>query len=113
MKCSWKFLLLVFLFVGFVISCSEPPNARMAELQRYYALKGEGMTPTIKKVEQRNTTQGGTTPHLSTTNAPVTSAPASSATTTNVSTTDLPPTNLSPTNVPATIAPATNAPAPR
>ena len=58
MKCSWKFLLLVFLLVGFVISCSEPPNPRMAELQRYYALKGERMTPTIKKVEQRNTTQG-------------------------------------------------------
>ncbi len=24
MKSSWKFLLLIFLFVGFVISCSEP-----------------------------------------------------------------------------------------
>ncbi len=96
MKCSWKLVLLVFLLVGFIISCSEPPNPRMAELQRYYALKGERMTPTIKKVEQRNTTQGGTTPHLSTTNAPVTSTPG---------------TNAATTNVPATIAPTTNAPA--
>ncbi len=71
MKFSWKFLSLIFLFVGFVLSCSEP-DPKMAELQRYYAQKGEGMIPTIEKVEQRNTNpQRGTTPHLSTTNAPV------------------------------------------
>ena len=72
MRSFWKFLLLIFLFIGFVISCTEPPNSRMAELQRYYALKGEGIMPTIKKVAltTRVTTQADERlPVLSTTNA--------------------------------------------
>jgi hypothetical protein len=61
-----------FLFlVGLLMSaCSQPEDLQTAQLQRYYAQKGEEMTPTISKVEQSNPREG-TTPHLSTTNAPV------------------------------------------
>jgi hypothetical protein len=75
----------------------------MAELQRYYAQKGEGISPTVKKVEQANPGQAKT-PYLSTTNVPA------------LSTTNVP--YLSTTNVPAlstTNAPSistTNAPVP-
>jgi hypothetical protein len=60
---------LVFL-VGLLISSCAEPDMQTAELQRAYARRGEEMTPTINKVEQRNP-QRGTTPHLSTTNTPV------------------------------------------
>ena len=103
MKCSCKFLLLIFVLVGVVISCSEPPNPRMAEFQRYYALKGDGINPPIKRVALKTTGQAGTMPDqktapvLSTTNAPL-------STTNNVPA-------LSTDNAPATLAPSTNAPA--
>jgi hypothetical protein len=60
-------LLLVGLFLS---ACSQPEDLQTAQLQRYYAKKGEEMTPTIRKVEQSNPRKGST-PHLSTTNAPV------------------------------------------
>ena len=51
MKCSREFLFLA----GFLIcSCSEP-DPRMAELQRYYAQRGEGINPPVKKVETKVT----------------------------------------------------------
>ena len=93
MKCSCKFLLLIFVPVGVVVSCTEPPNPQMAELQRYYALKGDGINPPIKRVALKTTGQAGampdqkTAPVLSTTNAPL-------STTNNVPA-------LSTTNVPA------------
>jgi hypothetical protein len=61
-----------FLFLaGFLISaCSSPPDLETAQAQLKYAKMGEGMTPTINKVEQSNP-QRGTTPHLSTTSPPV------------------------------------------
>ena len=66
MKCARDFLFLA----GFLISaCSQPPDLQTAKLQRFYAEKGEKMTPMIDNVEQRNPQQG-TTPSLSTTNAP-------------------------------------------
>ena len=89
MKCSCKFLLLIFVPVGVVVSCTEPPNPRMAELQRYYALKGDGINPPIKRVALKTTGQAGTMPDqktapvLSTTNAPLSttySVPALSTT---------------------------------
>ncbi|MGB7793715.1 MAG: hypothetical protein WBL39_21155, partial [Terrimicrobiaceae bacterium] len=56
---------------GLVISgCSQPEDLSTAELQRYYAKKGEEMTPTISRVEQSNP-RGGTTPHISTKTPPV------------------------------------------
>ena len=103
MKSSWKFLLLVFLFVGWVISCSQPPNAKMAELQRYYAFKGEGVNPPVKRVALKTTGRAGTMPDRST--APVlgtTNTPAAP------SSTNVPA--LSTTNAPATNTPSTNAP---
>jgi hypothetical protein len=67
MKCARDFLFLA----GFLISaCTSQPDPQTAKLQRFYAEKGEEMTPMIKKVEQRNPQQG-TTPSLSTTNAPI------------------------------------------
>jgi hypothetical protein len=116
MKCSCKFLLLIPLFVGFEISCSQPPNSQIAELQRYYALKGDGINPPVKRVALKTSGQAGTVPDQST--APVlssTNAPALSSTnipvlsSTNVpalSTTNSP--LFSTTNAPATFAPSTN-----
>ena len=52
----------------FLISACSQPDPQAAKLQRFYAEKGEEMTPTVNKVEQRNPQQG-TTPSLSTTNA--------------------------------------------
>ena len=112
MKRSCKLLLLIFLLVGLVISCSEPPNPRMAELQSYYALKGDGINPPIKRVALKTTGRAGTVPDRST--APVLSTTTPTLSTNNVpalSTTNVPA--LSTTNAPATIAPATNAPAPQ
>ncbi|HEY5814194.1 MAG TPA: hypothetical protein VIT23_16250 [Terrimicrobiaceae bacterium] len=68
MKRPWK---LAFFASLLLAGCSQPPDLQTAELQRYYAEMGETMTPTIKKVEQRNVREGTTTPHLSTTNRPV------------------------------------------
>ena len=110
MKCSCKFLLLIFVPVGVVVSCTEPPNPRMAELQRYYALKGDGINPPIKRVALKTTGQAGTIPDqktapvLSTTNAPLSTTNSVPA----LSTTNAPV--LSTTNAPATLAPSTNAP---
>jgi hypothetical protein len=59
-----------FLLAGLFISACSQPDQQTAELQRTYAQMGEHMTPTINKVEQRNTRRG-TTPHLSTTTPPV------------------------------------------
>jgi hypothetical protein len=115
MKRSCKFLLLIFALVGLVISCSEPFNPQMAELQRYYALKGDGINPPVKSVALKTTGQAGTIPDrktapvLSTTNVPL-------STTNNVpalSTTNVPALStpaLYSTNAPATLAPSTNAP---
>lgn len=81
----------------------------MAELQRYYALEGEGINPPVKRVALKTTGQAGTmadrstAPVLGSTNAPAlgsTKVPALS--TTNVpalSTTNAPV--LSTTNTPA------------
>jgi hypothetical protein len=127
MKRSCKFLLLIFALVGLVISCSETFNPRMAEFQRYYALKGDGINPPVKSVALKTTGQAGTIPDqktapvLSTTNAPLsTTNNVPPLSTTNVpvlstpnvpvlSTTNVPV--LSTTNAPATLAPSTNAPA--
>jgi hypothetical protein len=119
MKRSCKFLLLIFVVVGLVISCSEPPNPRMAELQRYYALKGDGINPPVRSVALKTTAQAGTmadsatAPVLSTTNVPLSTTnnvPALS--TTNVPALSTPnPSTLYSTNAPATLAPSTNAPA--
>jgi hypothetical protein len=119
MKRSCKFLLLIFAVVGLAISCSEPPNPRMAELQRYYALKGDGINPPVKSVALKTTGQAGTmadsrtAPVLSTTNVPLSTTnnvPALS--TTNVPALSTPnPSALYSTNAPATLAPSTNAPA--
>ena len=99
MKYTREFLL----FTGFLISaCSEPPDLQMAELQRYYAQKGEGISPAVKKPEKPNTRQG-TIPYLSTTNVP---APLST-TPPPLSTTNAPP-PLSTTNAPPPLS-ATNA----
>jgi hypothetical protein len=99
------------MLVGLVISCSEPPNPRMAELQRYYALKGDGINPPIKRVALKTTGQAGTMPDRST--APVLGTTNAPLSTTNsvpaLSTTNVPA--LSTTNAPATLAPSTNAPA--
>jgi hypothetical protein len=55
MKCARDFLFLA----GFLISaCSSQPDLQTAKLQRFYAEKGEEMTPMISKVEQRNPRQG-------------------------------------------------------
>jgi hypothetical protein len=119
MKCSCKFLLLIFVLVGLVTSCSEPPNPRMAELQRYYALKGDGINPPVKSVALKTTGQAGTIPDsktapvLSTTNAPLSTTnnvPALSTTNVPALSTPNPPALYS-TNAPATLAPSTNAPA--
>jgi len=87
----------------------------MAELQRYYALKGDGLNPPVKSVALKTTGQAGTMPDrntapvLSTTNVPL-------STTNNVpalSTTNVPALStpaLYSTNAPATLAPSTNAP---
>jgi hypothetical protein len=104
MKYTRGFLLLA----GFLISaCSEPPDPQMAKLQRYYAQKGEGISPAVKKPENPNTRQARM-PYLSTTNVP---APLS---TTNapppLSTTNAPP-PLSTTNAPPPLS-TTNAPPP-
>ena len=97
MKCSCKFLLLIFVPVGVVVSCTGPPDPRMAELQRYYALKGDGINPPIKRVALKTTGRAGTMPDqktapvLSTTNAPVSatnSVPALSTTNVPVLSTD-------------------------
>ena len=119
MKCSCKFLLLIFVPVGVVVSCTEPPDPRMAELQHYYALKGDGINPPIKRVALKTTGQAGTMPDqktapvLSTTNAPLsTTNNVPALTTTNMpalSTTNAPVPST--TNAPATLAPSTNAPA--
>ena len=77
MKRSCKLLLLIFVLVGLVISCSEPPNPRMAELQSYYALKGDGINPPIKRVALKTTGRAGTVPDRST--APVLSTTNSDA----------------------------------
>ena len=56
---------------GFLTSaCSSQPDQETAQAQLKYAKMGEGMTPTINKVEQSNP-QRGTTPHLSTTSPAV------------------------------------------
>jgi hypothetical protein len=121
MKCSWKLVpWLVFLFGGLVFSCSEPPNARMAELQQYYAFQGEGINPPIKRVALKTTGQAGTMPDqktapvLGTTNPPAalssTNVPALSNTNVPVLSTPNAPV-LSTTNAPPTLAPSTNAPA--
>jgi hypothetical protein len=110
MKRYCKLLSLIFVLVGLVISCSEPPNPRMAELQRYYALKGDGINPPIKRVALKTTGRAGTVPDQNT--APVLSTTIPTLSTNNVpalSTTNVPA--LSTPNAPATIAPATNAPA--
>ena len=118
MKCSCKFLLLIFVPVGVVVSCTEPLNPRMAELQRYYALKGDGINPPIKRVALKTTGQAGTMPDqktapvLSTTNAPLSTTnnvPALSTTNVPALSTPNPPALYS-TNAPATLAPSTNAP---
>lgn len=90
---------------GFLLfACSQPPDPQMAELQRYYAQKGEGIAPAVKKVELAKPGQAKI-PYLSTTNVPA------------LSTTNVPA--LSTTNVPAwstTNTPSlgtTNAPVPR
>jgi hypothetical protein len=66
MKCARDFLF----FAGFLTSACSQPDPQTAKLQRFYAEKGEEMTPMINKVKQRNPQQG-TTPSLSTTNAPI------------------------------------------
>ena len=119
MKSFCQFLSLVFVLVGLLISCSEPPDARMAELQRYYALKGDGINPPVKRVALKTTGRAGTIPDqktapvLGTTNAPA--APSS----TNVpplSSTNVPALStpsapiLSTTNAPPTLPPSTNTP---
>src|SRR3979490_913320 len=65
MKSARDFLFLA----GFLISACSQPDLQTAKLQRFYAEKGEKITPIINKVEQRNPQQG-TTPSLFTTNAP-------------------------------------------
>ena len=119
MKRSCKFLLLIFALVGLVISCSEPFNPRIAELQRYYALKGDGINPPVKSVALKTTGQAGsvpdhkTAPVLSTTNVPLSTTnnvPALSTTNVPALPTPSPPALYS-TNAPATLAPSTNAPA--
>jgi hypothetical protein len=119
MKRSCKFLLLIFALVGLVISCSEPFNPRMAEFQRYYALKGDGINPPVKSVALKTTGQAGTMPDrntapvLSTTNVPLSTTnnvPALSTTNVPALSTPNPPALYS-TNAPATLAPSTNAPA--
>src|SRR3977135_3505548 len=65
MKSARDFLFLA----GFLISACSQPDLQTAKLQRFYAEKGEKMTPIINKVEQRNPQQGAT-PSLFTTNAP-------------------------------------------
>lgn len=52
------------------LSACSRPEAETAKLQRYYAKMGDNMTPTTKRVEQRNP-QRGVAPALSPTNAPV------------------------------------------
>jgi hypothetical protein len=59
-----------FLACFLISACSQPPDLQTAKLQRFYAEKGEKMTPMINNVEQRNPQQG-TIPSLSTTNAPI------------------------------------------
>jgi hypothetical protein len=126
MKCSCKFLLSIFVPVGVVVSCTEPPNPQMAELQRYYALKGDGINPPIKRVALKTTGKAGTIPDqktapvLSTTNAPLSTTnnvpPLSTTNVPVLSTPNVPElstTNApipSTTNAPATLAPSTNAP---
>jgi hypothetical protein len=67
MKWAQDFLILA----GFLISACSQPDPQAAKLQRFYAEKGEEMTPIVNRVEQRNPQQQGTTPSLSTTNVPV------------------------------------------
>ena len=116
MKCSCKFLLLILLLVGFELSCSQPPNSRVAGLQRYYALKGDGINPPVKRVALKTSGHAGTVPDRST--APVLSSTnAAALTSTNIpvlSSNNVPAlssTNaplLSTTNAPASFAPSTN-----
>ena len=94
MKCARDFLFLA----GFLISaCSYQPDPETAKLQRFYAEKGEGMTPMINKVKLRSP-QHGTIPSLSTTNAPI-QGTVPSLSTTNAPVQGTTP-SLSPTNAP-------------
>ena len=102
MKYTREFLLLAGLFI---FACSQPPNPQMAELQRYYALKGEGIHPAVKRPDKSGARQGAM-PYLSTTNV---TAPLVPMPTPPPLTNPLPP--LSTTNAPPPLS-TTNAPVP-
>ena len=69
MKYTRESILLAGLLIFF--ACSSQPDPQMAELQRYYAQKGEGISPAVKKIQKKSSTRQGTMPYLSTTNLPV------------------------------------------
>lgn len=93
MKYTRVFILLAGLFI---FACSPQPNPQMAQLQRYYALKGEGIHPAVKRPDRSGPRQGAM-PYLSTTNVTPPLAPM--------------PTPLAMTNAPPSFT-TTNAPTP-